>query len=564
MIQPNSAPQPDGPFQPGSSLIPLQSDINAEYHLKLGKSLYQSFLVRSSVKDLEAAVHHFQKAVEIQPDLAEAYVQLASALWDQGAINLELAQFYCETALKLDPSQANANLYLGYFLQRAGFIHEAVQQYQQAIRKSFLHSARARIALGHALLKQSSQSKGNIEQIRLATQGLLQFGMGCGLLPMDKQACMVLREAVMTDAQFYSINYLAKGFKKLRMHGVARNLYKLGTRLMPQEATFYHLLGDDYLFDANNAEAAIEYYKKAQALDPKEMNLLKKLGKAYSSTNDNANAVAALDAVVEQDRQDFDSLFQLAQLHMEERAYFKALYHFKEAEKLQPHHPYLHSNMAYVLFKMDDVDGAFEEYKLALEYGTDPVWLSTVAQTLGTIAYQVHDDLQEALDFLQQSLHYNPDNQETLGMLADLYFDTGHMEMALAAYKSLLQIQPDNANCYSNIGYILWQMDKNEPAIDAYLSAIHYDPDNYIALNNLGVIYLDDQGLPEKALPLFEKALALKPTYTLACFNIGRATQLLGRTMEAAEAYSKALELNQLTPELEDAEIQYHLDSLFS
>src|SRR5947207_684037 len=99
---PNSAPQPDGSFPPASSLLPAETHATAEYYLNLGKSFYQSYLARAHQHDLEAAIQHFQKAVEISPNLAEAYVQLASALWDQGTIHLELAQYYCETALKLD------------------------------------------------------------------------------------------------------------------------------------------------------------------------------------------------------------------------------------------------------------------------------------------------------------------------------------------------------------------------------------------------------------------------------------------------------------------------------
>lgn len=563
MIQPNSSPQPDGPIQPGSSLLPPQKEVSGEYYLKLGKNLYKSYLAHSCQQDLDAAIRHFQKAVEVEPGLAEAYVQLASALWEQGTINLELAQFYCETALKLDASQASANLFLGYFLQRAGFLDDATRQYSTAIRKNFWQSARPRIALGNALLKQSLQAGGQYQRILLALQGIAYFGTGCCLLPLDRTACLILKEALLADTQVYSLDLLAKGFKKMGFSSAARQIYFLGSRIMPHEPLFYHLLGDEYLYELNDPARAIHCYKQVQVLSPGDINLLKKLGKAYAKLNESSNAVTTLNMAIDLDPRDFDVLYHLGQLHAEMKSYFKALYYFKEAERQQPRYPYLHSNMAYILFKMEDTEGAFEEYKLALEYGTDPEWLSCVAQTLGSFCYQVHGDTDQALDYLQQSLQFNPQNYETLAMLADLYFEAGHFEMALSAYKSILKIDGKNANCYSNVGYILWQMDRNQEAIDAYLTALHYDRNNCVAYNNLGVIYLDDQQDPERALPLFKAALSLKPDYTLACFNIARSMEALGQIMEAAEHYSEASKLNQLNPELEDREIRDRLDHLF-
>ncbi len=563
MLHSNPTPQPDGPFQPSSSLVPIQHDVSAEYHLKMGKSLYHSYLARSRQQDLDAAVQHFQKAVEIEPNMAEAYVQLASALWDQGAINLELAQFYCETALKLDEKQADANLFLGYFLQRAGFLEDALAQYNMAVKKNFWRSTRSRIAMSNILLKQAVQVESKGLQLVLAARGVSQFLVGCAFLPLDKQTCFLLKEAFMADAQVYSLNWLSKGLKSVKLHTLARKVYALGTRLMPQEPLFYHMLGDDYLYELKDAQEAIYWYTRAQSLDPHNLNLLKKLGKAYTQANETSAALSTYTKVVEIGGDDFDTLYQMAQIYTTEEAYFKALYYFKEAEKFQPHYPYLHSNIAYILFKMDDVEGAFEKYKAAFEYGTEPIWLSTVAQTLGTICYQVFEDTEQALEYFQQSLHFNPENEDTMAMVADLYFEAGHLEQALTAYQTLLQMVPDSADCYSNIGYILWQMDKNHAAIDAYLTAIYYDANSYIAHNNLGVIYLDEASAPDKALPLFEKALSLKSDYTLACFNIGRALEVMGKTLEAAEFYSQALSLNQSNPELEDAEIQEYLDHLF-
>jgi tetratricopeptide (TPR) repeat protein len=68
---------------------------------------------------------------------------------------------------------------------------------------------------------------------------------------------------------------------------------------------------------------------------------------------------------------------------------------------------------------------------------------------------------------------------------------------------------------------------------------------------------------PEEALEYFEEAIDLNPNYTLAYFNAGRASQELGFTNDAAHYYQTAIDLNRLTEELEEEDIQARLYSLF-
>ena len=67
----------------------------------------------------------------------------------------------------------------------------------------------------------------------------------------------------------------------------------------------------------------------------------------------------------------------------------------------------------------------------------------------------------------------------------------------------------------------------------------------------------------EEALEYFEEAIALNPNYTLAYFNAGRASQEMGFTNDAANYYQMAIDLNRLTEELDEEDIQERLHSLF-
>ena len=76
-------------------------------------------------------------------------------------------------------------------------------------------------------------------------------------------------------------------------------------------------------------------------------------------------------------------------------------------------------------------------------------------------------------------------------------------------------------------------------------------------------MYLDGLCDAEEALEYFEEAIALNPNYTLAYFNAGRASQEMGFTNDAAHYYQMAIDLNRLSEELEEEDIQTRLHSLF-
>lgn len=55
----------------------------------------------------------------------------------------------------------------------------------------------------------------------------------------------------------------------------------------------------------------------------------------------------------------------------------------------------------------------------------------------------------------------------------------------------------------------------------------------------------------------------MNPSYTLAYFNAARANEMLGNKTQAAEYYQMALDMNKLTEDLNESDIQQRLHSLF-
>jgi len=90
------------------------------------------------------------------------------------------------------------------------------------------------------------------------------------------------------------------------------------------------------------------------------------------------------------------------------------------------------------------------------------------------------------------------------------------------------------------MGVALKDQGKLEEAIEAYNKALAIKPDYTVAYNNMGNA-LQDQGNLEEAIEAYNKALAIKPDYAEAHNNMGNAFKQQGKLEEAIEAYNKAL-----------------------
>jgi tetratricopeptide (TPR) repeat protein len=99
--------------------------INPRAQNNLGLALVQLGRVRD-------AVGHYEQALRIRPDFAEAHCNLGVALENLGRAP-EAIQHY-EQALRIKPDLAEAHNNLGAVLARAGMLQQAIEHYEQALR----------------------------------------------------------------------------------------------------------------------------------------------------------------------------------------------------------------------------------------------------------------------------------------------------------------------------------------------------------------------------------------------------------------------------------------------
>ena len=236
---------------------------------------------------------------------------------------------------------------------------------------------------------------------------------------------------------------------------------------------------------------------------------------------------------------------------------------FKLAQKYDKHNAFIHNSLAYALIQLGLVDEAIENYKEAININPDNEWTAIVAQALGTIYLDMKKNPEAAIAMYQTGLVLNPKSPDIYISMGDAFAKTGDNDLAIKHYCDAVKVDDHSFEAYTKCAMALWNNDYLEEAIIAYNKALKICPDSEIVYNNLGVIYLDGIGNTEFALKCFENAYDIDNEYTMAVFNLGRVHQALGNITLAAEFYNDAKELNKITHDLEEEEIEERIFSLF-
>ncbi|MDA9059218.1 tetratricopeptide repeat protein, partial [Planktomarina temperata] len=142
--------------------------------------------------------------------------------------------------------------------------------------------------------------------------------------------------------------------------------------------------------------------------------------------------------------------------------------------------------------------------------------------------------------------------QDQLQTLINLY-SQGQLQQALEQATVLLQQFSDSYVLCNIRGVVFKALGQLDASVTAYTRALAIKPDYAEALYNLGIA-LKELGELEEAIGAYTKALIIKPDNVKAYNNLGIALQEQGKLEEAIEAYNKALSIKS-----DNAEAYYNL-----
>ncbi len=533
----------------------------AQNSLEKARIAHEKYLMGQRNNDLQEAIEHYVDAVKYDPTIPETYYRLATLMWEQGQISVDTAIEQCQTAISLSPRNRDAHLYTGYFMQLAQDYQSAEKEFKSAIRMNPLTSGRPRMILSQSILNKINTQDGSFKDY---VGFLYYFLTGSVMLAWDRPTMKMFYKNMSNDVSIFSYNTVGKFLEKFKMYDYAEKVYNDAVSKTTKSEYFYNKMGDLALRN-KNVDKTLECYRKVLEANPLNRSVLVKLAtilQTYYPEN-TEEAIDCYEKLLEFDVDTAQIYYELGHLYMSKEDKLNSVSAFKLAVDRDPENPFFNNSLGYAYAKAELYDDAIEHYQKAISLNPDPEWTSIVCQALGSIYAENKGNVEAAVSTYQAGIILDPKNYDLYIALGDIYMADYDLDQAIRSYCDAITLNPDDARAYSKVGIALWEKDYLEEALVAYHKAVELSPENEYAQNNLGILYLDGLADAEEALEYFEEAIALNPNYTLAYFNAGRASQEMGFTNDAANYYQMAIDLNRLTNELDEEDIQQRLHSLF-
>ena len=533
----------------------------AQNSLEKARIAHEKYLMGQRNNDLQEAIEHYVDAVKNDPTIPETYYRLATLMWEQGQISVDTAIEQCQTAISLSPRNRDAHLYTGYFMQLAQDYQSAEKEFKSAIRMNPLTSGRPRMILSQSILNKINTQDGSFKDY---VGFLYYFLTGSVMLAWDRPTMKMFYKNMSNDVSIFSYNTVGKFLEKFKMYDSAEKVYNNAVSKTTKSEYFYNKMGDLALRN-KNVDKTLECYRKVLEANPLNRSVLVKLAtilQTYYPEN-TEEAIDCYEKLLEFDVDTAQIYYELGHLYMSKEDKLNSVSAFKLAVDRDPENPFFNNSLGYAYAKAELYDDAIEHYQKAISLNPDPEWTSIVCQALGSIYAENKGNVEAAVSTYQAGIILDPKNYDLYIALGDIYMADYDLDQAIRSYCDAITLNPDDARAYSKVGIALWEKDYLEEALVAYHKAVELSPENEYAQNNLGILYLDGLADAEEALEYFEEAIALNPNYTLAYFNAGRASQEMGFTNDAANYYQMAIDLNRLTNELDEEDIQQRLHSLF-
>ena len=536
--------------------------LNPAQCLENARIAHENYLLKGQHTDLLEAINQYLLTVKANPKISESYYRLASLMLECGEIDLENAIEQCKVAISMSPKNSDAHLYTAYFLEKAGKFDEASNEYKQAIKFSGLNSSRARLLYSSSILTQIDTKNLSIFKVH---KFLYHLVSGILLSAIDKKSLKMLFKNINDSVCVNIYKTLGVMFEGINSFKSSLKIYKKAVEKTGHAGSFYSKIGDILMRKEQYSEA-LEYYKKAYNAEPDDRNNLLKLATITRTYMPNLfdEAIDYYTALLKFERDIPQIYYEIGHIYLKKGDNFHALVAFKLALDKNPNNPYYNNAIAFAYLRSNMIDDAIHHYQEAIKINPDDKWTALVCNTLGLIYIDTKMDFQAAISAFQAGLVLDNSNYELHVELADVYESQECHEDAIKEYCEAIKVDPENYLAYAKLGLALWENNNTEEALVAYNKALELNPKCDAAYNNLGILQLDALADNKEALKCFLNAIEINPNYTLAYFNAGRAYENLGLAKDAAAYYQMAIDLNRITPELVEEEIQEKIHSLFS
>jgi len=494
------------------------------------------------------------RAVEKDPDsafLRERLSRLSAQLND-----LDAAVLHARRAVELDPDDESARLFLGRLLRIlrdvAGLESVLLDEDGKPISSSaglllsqtYLEVGRSDEAL--------SVAEGLVHDDPEMIAGYMTLATAYEQLDRPDDAERVLREALehhTGNLMLYS--RLAHTYQRRDEREKEIEVYRWQLEIMPHHYGTLVSLADAQIA-MNDLEGAIATYVEVVAHHPEDMRALRRLASLEYAAGRYEQAVTRLEEALLRNPSRLELAYSIGQVRHSMGDDDVALEAFGRVTAEHALHVEARMQTAAILEERQDFVAALAEVEKIRELRPSRALDFHTAELRAKVG-----DFEGGVALLEERLAVNPEDDEVLYQLGALYGSHVQVDRALYYMREALERNPGSAHALNYIGYTMAERGENlEEAESLILRALEQRPkDGYIA-DSLGWVYYmkavslmdterraDGVALLERARDQLLLAVELTGGDPVVSEHLGDVHLLLDQKNRALEFYEQAVEL---------------------
>lgn len=477
--------------------------------------------------DLSNAGRYYNQAVRMDPGNAPAYLFLG--ILANEADKPEIAVAMIEQAISLSPNFAAAYYNLGVALAKLGRKDQAVKNFEHALSldtdaanylskkfetKSAPLADKVSDNLPASPLKtretQPSEYPGENHPPNDQIQRIFTMYQA-GNMAQVEQSCKEMIKSF-PDA-FILFNLLGAAIQAQGRIEEAISAFDRMLLLNPDFSEGYYNRGVAFSQMGRTYEA-VQDYSMAVNLSPKFYNAHLNLGLALEALKDHDQAVQSFTQAIDIEPNNAYGYNNRAFSLMNAGKLNAGLKDCEKAIALDPNLPEIHNIRGLIFDKLGKAKKAVNSFKIALQLKPGSVQFQVnLAKNLNEL-----NDYEQALKYCNQAVESHPNTP-------DAHFNRGialqglmRFEDAIKSYDRTIELAPKFCDAFCNRGICFHQLERVEKGFADFNKAIELNPDNVRAFSNRGLSHRHF-GQFEAAKKDFEQALSIKPDDGSTLFN---------------------------------------------
>lgn len=291
---------------------------------------------------------------------------------------------------------------------------------------------------------------------------------------------------------------------------------------------------------------AIQHYREALRLDPKNGQIFEELTELYVNSNRLSDAVTQAEDILKADPQNLDARRMLGRIYtrmigegqggkVDDRYVKRAIDQYQQITKADPKDAESWVMLGRLYRVSNDSPNAEKAYNAAL--AADPN--NEDAMTGVAMLYADLGDTKKAIEKLKSVTDKSP-NERTLAILAEQYEQLKDYKDAAAALKKAYDMAPDNMRIARGLAQDLMFSDQLDDALKLYQEIGADDPRDWETQVNIARIYGAKHDLPN-ARAAIEKAKKASPENLEVRFQDAELLKSEGKNDEAMETLKSML-----------------------